>query len=683
MKISVCAFLLVWTGLCPFLSAEPPVAQQQPVSIFSLERDGVLPSGANYGGDKTWKVRVDPAQASGKPASLVLELAEGAALSDCTVVVGNGGLFRSKGGTLTGVTMECEPGGTIELEQCTLMQANFFAPNNSVAPRKITLRDCTLRSSQIYAPYLSGVSAKNCRLISCTLGATKTDARADSARFVSCFFSRCHLLQADVLLTTSKSLFEDIVCKEGYPNTLGDYLEKPVIVQLMWAGTAPQPPASAGKVHFEFIPYDKAMQETGAEVDGLSNSEMLQRRTNLISHLKDPQPVESRPMVNSVQSITATPGMSFKSRIATVNALLISQLSSGEEAGQVSKLTLTALPSQFTDSSKLKFNQEVGQDMLKALNEVSKFAQLRHGGLPGGHVIELGFADKYIAKDGPSAAVACALLLETAITGKELDPTFAVTGDMNADGSVQPIGGVAAKVRGATKGGCKIVGIPMKNEKAIPDLLLLEGPMPLVQIGIFSISKFDEALALAEPNRADALARALAELENVRNVLTKLPTAQMLGMLRSPQAEARLQYILQAAPNCLSAKYLLLFAQGRSPRSLSIGGSIEAADSTAMGLIKAIENDVEKNVNTLKGDEVGASIFKLRNLRPKLDPRVWPYVDNVVAYGEVIRGPILNPIRSEARFNDVVKKAVQTAKAAKAAFEKLTGDPQVREELGL
>ena len=43
---------------------------------------------------------------------------------------------------------------------------------------------------------------------------------------------------------------------------------------------------------------------------------------------------------------------------------------------------------------------------------------------------------------------------------------------MNADGSVQPIGGVQAKIRGATKGSCKLVGVPVKNEKSVQDLLV-------------------------------------------------------------------------------------------------------------------------------------------------------------------------------------------------------------------
>jgi hypothetical protein len=397
-----------------------------------------------------------------------------------------------------------------------------------------------------------------------------------------------------------------------------------------------------------------------------------------------PPPVSvPTPVINP--PVTATPVATkevFKSRINQVNGLLISQLSSGGEAGQVTRMSLTALPSPGDWPSTLKFNQDVGDSMSKALNEVSKFSQLRHGGWPESHLLEIGFEDKYIGKDGPSAAVACALLLEAAITGKKWDPAFAVTGDMNADGSVQPIGGVRAKIRGATKGSCKLVGVPVKNERSVQDILVLEGPAPLVGITVFGIKTFDDAMLLASMERPTALQTALTEFDNMRTVMMRDPR-QIVPLLRTPHAAQRLQALLTAAPNCYSAKYLLLYLQGRAPRSLSIGGSIEAAQNSAESLVSAIDHDVSKNMSSLKGDELGNSLNKLRQLRPMLDARVWPYVDNLIAYGEIIRSSVLNPVRSDARLADLVGKASKAAGATKAAYSKLINDVEVREELGL
>lgn len=609
-----------------------------------------------------------------------------------------------KGCQLISCGLICQPGGEILLEDCTLIEAYFTTTQMAVTSAKspsVKLVGCQLTNAYVESPARTGMEAKECSFNKGKIESDASDGKKTEASFNRCKFTDSILTSVEVLMASRLSEFHNCHCLQAVADQTGAYLDKQVLVQLHWYGGTPTVlPQTAGRVHFEQIeqdnsltPLTQGMWKHVKKPFSTQKNESLHNVLLLVNGPSDvsmprrsppvPMAITQKPEEGVITASAVSSSAAFKSRITSVNGLLISQLPSGEEAGQMSKLTLTALPSQGGQPTTLKFNQKVGGDMQKALNEVSKFAQLRHNGLPGGHAVELGFADKYIAKDGPSAAVACALLVEGAITGKEWDPAFAVTGDMNADGSVQPIGGVQAKVRGATKGGCKIVGIPSKNEKAIPDILILEGPAPLVQIGVFSISKFDEALALADPKRADALARALAELENVRNVLSRMSVPQMLGTLRTQQAQSRLQYILQAAPNCLSAKYLLLFAQGRGPRSLSIGGSIEAADSSAIGLIQSISNDVEKSVNTLKGDEVGTGINKLKNLRPKLDPRVWPYVDNVITYGEVIRSSILNPVRSGARYVDLVTKARQAAQAAKAAFEKITGDPQVREELGL
>ncbi|MFN0075404.1 MAG: S16 family serine protease [Prosthecobacter sp.] len=372
----------------------------------------------------------------------------------------------------------------------------------------------------------------------------------------------------------------------------------------------------------------------------------------------------------------------FKLRLTQMNGLLISQLSSGQEAGQVTKMTLTALPNRGDKESWLEFNQEVGGSMRRCLNEVSKLSQLRHDVWPPGYSLQIGFEDKYIDKDGPSAAVACALLVESAITGKTWDPTFAVTGDLNADGSVQPIGGVRAKIRGATNGSCKLVAVPAKNERSIADIMLLDGPAPLVGITVFGIKTFDDAMLLANSERPQALKNALADFESMRGVMMRDPK-QIMPLLRTPHAVARLQALLAAAPGCYSAKYLLLHAQGRTARVLSLGGSIEAAQNSAQAIVSSIDNDVDTAMTRLKPDEVGTSINKLRNLRPLLDQRIWPYVDGITDYGEVIRSAIVNPVRSGARYNDLVSKANQAAGSASAAFRLLMNSSQVREELGL
>ncbi|WP_395737525.1 S16 family serine protease [Prosthecobacter sp.] len=394
-----------------------------------------------------------------------------------------------------------------------------------------------------------------------------------------------------------------------------------------------------------------------------------------------PEP-EFKPEPKPPAPAPSSTAAAFKLRLTQVNGLLISPLANGEESGHVTKMTLTALPSRGTQESWLEFNQEVGGSMRRCLNEVSKLSQLRNDVWPVGYSLQIGFEDKYIEKDGPSAAVACALLVESALTGKKWDPAFAVTGDLNADGSVQPIGGVRAKIRGATNGSCKIVAVPSKNERAVADLLLLDGPAPLVGITVFGIKTFDDAMTLASPDRSEGMKLALADFDAMRTVMMRDPK-QIMPLLRTPHASARLQALLFVAPDCYSAKYLLLHAQGKSARTLSLGGSIEAAQSSAQAIVNSIDNDVTTAMSSLKPDEVGTSLNKLRNLRPILDQRVWPYVDAITDYGDVIRSAIVNPVRSGARYLDLVSKAKKAAGSATAAFNTLMNTSQVREELGL
>lgn len=370
----------------------------------------------------------------------------------------------------------------------------------------------------------------------------------------------------------------------------------------------------------------------------------------------------------------------LKLKQSIVNGLLVMPLASGNEAGQVTRMNMTVVPG----SANLRFSQQIGDDMATALKEVQKFIRLRHSSLPRSLDFEIAFEEKYSGKDGPSAAVACALLSESLLTGQTWDPAFAVTGDMNADGMVQPIGGVAAKVRGATRGDCKIVAVPIRNETAVSDLLIQEGPALLAGIHIFSLTHFDQAVTLASiTDRPPVLQQAIDEFEIIRTTLQRSPQQKMEAILRTPQAAARLQAILEKAPNSLSAKYLLLFAQGRLPTSLSLSGSIEAADNNALGLVSNIKNDFKGAVNTLQRDELGSSLNRLRNLRPRLDQRTWPYIDGLVRYGEIVREEILHPSLNYNHFREMAVRANQAANAAMAAKAKLLADPKVLEELGI
>ncbi|WP_139490221.1 ATP-dependent protease LonB [Brevibacillus dissolubilis] len=91
--------------------------------------------------------------------------------------------------------------------------------------------------------------------------------------------------------------------------------------------------------------------------------------------------------------------------------------------------------------------------------------------------------------DGPSAGVAIATAIYSAIHHKPIDNLLAITGEISIHGKVKPVGGVVAKVEAARQAGATRVLIPQENWQSI--FADMEG------IEIIPLTTIDEALRLA------------------------------------------------------------------------------------------------------------------------------------------------------------------------------------------
>ncbi|MCR5213969.1 MAG: endopeptidase La [Eubacterium sp.] len=75
-----------------------------------------------------------------------------------------------------------------------------------------------------------------------------------------------------------------------------------------------------------------------------------------------------------------------------------------------------------------------------------------------------------VPKDGPSAGITLITALSSLVTGKAVDPTVAMTGEISLRGNVMPIGGLPEKLMAAVRAGVKTVYIPEKNVEDLEDV---------------------------------------------------------------------------------------------------------------------------------------------------------------------------------------------------------------------
>ncbi len=332
---------------------------------------------------------------------------------------------------------------------------------------------------------------------------------------------------------------------------------------------------------------------------------------------------------SNTQSVVPSSGkpLPIQRRQATVKALYVRLMDNGQMLGLASDFILTATPGRPpANGTPVVFPTKVGSEMKLVLDDVLRAIRVNYPSWEASKV-ELTFEDKYTPKDGGSIGAAIGVLLRSMLDGFEIDPGFALTGDVTADSKIRRIGGVAAKIRGATEAKCEVVGIPEDNSEQLTDAMVWAGVDSIAGVQVFAMKNLDDAVAIARTDRAQNLADAIKLFEEVQQSFKKSP-----GYLKTPDAGSKLHQILEKAPNHLSAKLLQQVAQGKAPHQLSAAASqyytYVAVDTVTPMLFEQFDAASKHGKLTkVNHDVVEAGLRDLEKVHRVAAPEMVPLVD--------------------------------------------------------
>jgi len=174
---------------------------------------------------------------------------------------------------------------------------------------------------------------------------------------------------------------------------------------------------------------------------------------------------------------------------------IVTGLAWTETGGETLSVEVNTMPGK----GKLQLTGQLGEVMKESAQAAFSYIRM--------HAKELGidpdFGDKLdihvhipegaIPKDGPSAGVALAVALISAVTKRPVRANLAMTGEITLRGRVLAIGGLKEKVLAAVRAGVKTVLLPKSNEKDLAEI----PEYVKKQLQLLPVAHLDEVFSVA------------------------------------------------------------------------------------------------------------------------------------------------------------------------------------------
>ena len=344
------------------------------------------------------------------------------------------------------------------------------------------------------------------------------------------------------------------------------------------------------------------------------------RPFNRVARMPPPDPLEIPGLLSPI-----------KRPQSEIKALYVQEEQNGEMLGLASELILTATPGEPRGYTPVMFVSPVGTQMTAVLDDALRSVRVKYPKWAASRV-ELSFEDRTTPKDGGSIGAAIGTLLLSMLNGFEIDSHVAMTGDLTADGKLRRIGGVAAKIRGATSANCKIVVLPAENYEQVADAMVFEGPELITGIQLIGAETVQEASAIACVERKEKLSQAIDEFASVAAILKKTPER-----IHTKDIQTRLADVVELAPNHISAKLLLLQSQNKEPKKLSPTASLYYTFLPVRTMLPSLFEPAQpgrsRNVTPLV---IQQGLISLRKLRTRVDPKIYPMLDAMIEYVQMV-----------------------------------------------